>query len=193
MTSLWSVYVTNDHWYVPLVVIAIRFVTRVARRVPLVEQDLLTLPELMGSLLISGVPFFHVVLLFLHVFCSILWCPLLYPRKNDVLYSHLFCEDNVLYVTCICIYLYLFTHTCVQHDFHIAKCWCRLAVTRRVPLVEHHSSLFVISGVHVTQSLVFRVVFCRPLYVFFPCSFCQWIVCPSFFLFASSVTFVNRV
>ena len=56
---LLSICITNDHGYVPFVVITIRsiplswlvtgFVTRVTRRVPHVEQELLTLPEHMSS------------------------------------------------------------------------------------------------------------------------------------------------
>ena len=56
---LWNTCVTNDHGYVPLVVNTSRsfphsrlitgFVTRLTRRVPLVEQELLTLPEHLGS------------------------------------------------------------------------------------------------------------------------------------------------
>jgi hypothetical protein len=63
---LWNICVTNDHGYVPLVVNTSRsfphswlitgFVTRLTRRVPLVEQELLTLPEhLSSSLVFSGV------------------------------------------------------------------------------------------------------------------------------------------
>jgi len=54
-----SFCVTNDHGYVPLVVntsrsflhsrLIIGFVTRLTRRVPLVEQELLTLPEHLSS------------------------------------------------------------------------------------------------------------------------------------------------
>jgi hypothetical protein len=70
------------------------------------------------------------------------------------------------YVVGVC-YLYLFTHTGVQHDFHIRRCSCRLTVTRRVPLVEqelltlseHLSSPPVFSGVCVTQSFVLCVCF----------------------------------
>jgi hypothetical protein len=57
--SLWNMCVTNDHGYVPLVVSTSRsfphswlitgFVTRLTRRVPLVEHELLTLPEHMSS------------------------------------------------------------------------------------------------------------------------------------------------
>ena len=56
---LWNICVTNDHGYVPLVVNTSRsfphsrlitgFVTRLTRRVSLVEQELLTLPEHLSS------------------------------------------------------------------------------------------------------------------------------------------------
>ena len=56
---LWNICVTNDHGYVPLVVNTSRsfphlwlitgFVTRLTRRMPLVEQELLTLPEHLSS------------------------------------------------------------------------------------------------------------------------------------------------
>ena len=56
---LWNICVTNDHRYVPLVVITSRsfphswlitgFVTRLTRRVPLEEQELPTLPEHLSS------------------------------------------------------------------------------------------------------------------------------------------------
>jgi hypothetical protein len=56
---LWNICVTNNHRYVPLVVNTSRsfphsrlitgFVTRLTRRVPLVEQELLTLPEHLSS------------------------------------------------------------------------------------------------------------------------------------------------
>jgi hypothetical protein len=56
---LWNICVTNDHGYVPLVVMTSRtfphsrlvtgFVTRLTRQVPLVEQELLTLPEQLSS------------------------------------------------------------------------------------------------------------------------------------------------
>jgi len=56
---IWNICVTNDHGYVPLVVITFRsfphswliagFVTRLIRRVPHVEQELLTLPEHLSS------------------------------------------------------------------------------------------------------------------------------------------------
>ena len=56
---LWNICVTNDHGYVPLVVSTSRsfphsrlitgFVTRLTRRLPLVEQELLILPEHLSS------------------------------------------------------------------------------------------------------------------------------------------------
>jgi len=56
---LWNICVTNDHEYVPLVVNTSRFfphsrlttgcVTRLTWRVPLVEQELFTLPEHLSS------------------------------------------------------------------------------------------------------------------------------------------------
>jgi hypothetical protein len=56
---IWNICVTNDHGYVPLVVNTSRsfphsrfitgFVTRLTRRVPLVEQELPTLPEHLSS------------------------------------------------------------------------------------------------------------------------------------------------
>jgi hypothetical protein len=56
---LWNICVTNDHVYVPPVVntsryfphsrLIIGFVTRLTRRVPLVEHELLTLPEHLRS------------------------------------------------------------------------------------------------------------------------------------------------
>jgi hypothetical protein len=56
---LWNIFVTNDHGYVSLVVNTSRsfphsrlitgFATRLTRRVPLVEQELPTLPEHLSS------------------------------------------------------------------------------------------------------------------------------------------------
>jgi len=63
---LWNIYVTNDHGYVPVVVNTYRsfhhswlitgFVTILTRRVPIVEQELRTLPDhLSSSPMFSGV------------------------------------------------------------------------------------------------------------------------------------------
>jgi hypothetical protein len=56
---LWNICVTNDHGYVPLVVstsrschyswLITRFVTRMTRRVLLLDQELITLPEHLSS------------------------------------------------------------------------------------------------------------------------------------------------
>jgi len=70
---LWNICVTNDHGYVPLVLNTSRsfphsrlitgFVTRLTRWVPLVEQELLTLPEhLSSSPVFSGVRVTRLVL-----------------------------------------------------------------------------------------------------------------------------------
>jgi len=75
----------------------------------------------------------------------------------------------------IYVIFYLFTHTGVQHDFHVTWCLCRLTVTRRVSLVEqeplnlpeHQSSLPVYIGVRVAWSSVFCVTFCRSMFVLF--------------------------
>jgi len=34
-------------------------------------------------------------------------------------------------------YLYIFTYTCAQIDFHIKLCSFMVTITRRVPLVAH--------------------------------------------------------
>jgi hypothetical protein len=99
-----------------------------------------------------------------------------FPRTND----SRFVLTPICFVSGSCFhlcYLYLFTNTGLQHDFKIRWCSCRLAITRRVPLVEtklltlpeHTSSaLPVCIGVCVTQSLLFCVVFCGSL------SFCSF-------------------
>ena len=71
----WNICVTNDHGYIPLIVNTFRsfphsrlitgFVTILTRRVPIVQQELLTLPEHLSSpLVFSGV----------HVTRSLVWC-----------------------------------------------------------------------------------------------------------------------
>ena len=84
------------------------------------------------------------------------------------LFSCLFCRWFMFYIC----YLYLFMYTGVQHDFHIRWCLCRLTVIWLVShveqelltLLEHLNSSPVFSGVHVTRSLVFYVMFCRSLF-----------------------------
>ena len=73
------------------------------------------------------------------------------------------------------LFVFVLTYTGVQHDFHIKWYSCRVTVKRRVSLVEeeliflleHLSSLPVFSGVRVARSLVFCVMFCWSLFVFF--------------------------
>ena len=76
--------------------------------------------------------------------------------------------------SCFICYLYLFTFTGVQHEFHLTWCSCLLAITRRVSLVkqelstlpEHLITTPVFNVVHVAESLVFCVVFCISLFLF---------------------------
>ena len=84
-------------------------------------------------------------------------------------------------------YLYLFTYTGVQHDFHV-KWWSRrLTVTRRVSRVEqklltlpkHLCSPLVLSGVRGARSLVVCVVVCKSLFVLLSLFF--WPLCCLFF------------
>ena len=87
-------------------------------------------------------------------------------------------------------FLYLFSNTGVQSDFHVRWYSCPLTATRQVSLVEqelltppgHPSSPPVFSGVRVTGPLVFCVVFCRKL-SFCLFSFGDCIVCPSIYGF----------
>ena len=80
---LWNICVTNDHEYVPLVVNTSRsfphsrlitgFVTRLTRRVQLVEQELLNLPEhLSSSPVFSGVRSYS-IFSFIYMFCRSLF------------------------------------------------------------------------------------------------------------------------
>ena len=70
--------------------------------------------------------------------------------------------------------VYLFTYTVVLHDINNNNDVSRLTVTGRVALVElellslpeHMCSSPVFSGVRVAQSLVFCVMVCRSLFVF---------------------------
>ena len=71
-------------------------------------------------------------------------------------------------------YLYLFTHTDVQHEFHIAWISCRLSVTWRVPLMEQElystgapDFYPTCCGVRVAQYLAFPVMLCKWLLVLF--------------------------
>ena len=77
--------VINDHRYVPLVINTFLsfphswpitgFLTRVKRRVPLVEQELLTLPEHLSSLPVKIYKSFHEKLFFFSHVCECGWQP----------------------------------------------------------------------------------------------------------------------
>jgi hypothetical protein len=101
---------------------------------------------------------------------------------NDVLF--IFTPICCVGGSCFICYLYLFTLTGDQHDFHFTWCSCLLTIARRVPLLkqelstlpEHLIATPVFSVVHVAEFLVFCVVFCRSLFLF---SFDYCIACPS--------------
>ena len=184
--------VTNDHGYVPFVVITTRpflhawlitgFVTRVTRRVHHMEHELCTLSEhLVSPPLLTCVSGVRVVKL--HVFTFLVRCcdvryDFRVKRCLILLDSHLLCR-GFMYIYVFCIYL------CVL-DFHIRWCSCGLTETRRVEqklliLPVHMSSLPVfLSGVRVFLSLVFHVMFYRSLFVLW-CFFFWPLCCSSFF------------
>jgi hypothetical protein len=70
----------------------------------------------------------------LHVFSSVLWCTLRFPRNNDVL----FVFTPICYIGgfmfYLCFILYLFTYIGVQNDFH--KRWYSCHLTRQMSHVE---------------------------------------------------------
>jgi hypothetical protein len=75
--------------------------------------------------------------------CPFAYLQVLAPLRCSVrLYSHFFCRGGHVLFNFVFIYvmfyliLYLFTSTCVQHDFHISCCTTSLTLTRRVPQVE---------------------------------------------------------
>jgi hypothetical protein len=145
----------------------------VTRRVTIVEQELLTLPEHLGFALficLSGVPCCSMLSNFMFSFPR---CDVRYEfrvkRCSVPLYYYLFCRRFTFYLW----FLYLLTHTGVQQDFPVRWRWCHLTGTRRVAigeqelltLPEHLRSLRFLCGVRVARSLDFCVVFCRSLFV----------------------------
>jgi hypothetical protein len=84
-------------------------------------------------------------------------------------WSQLFSGGHALLMLFVSIY------SIVQDYLHIRLCSCRLTVAWRMSLVEReltipepYSSTSVFSRVRVAQSLIFCIVFCRPLFVVFP-------------------------
>jgi hypothetical protein len=72
------------------------FNIRVTRRVSLLEQELLTIPEYLGFPSVSSVRHARIVqLLSLHVFSSVLWCPIRFPRKTTFGLSSLSVSSGV--------------------------------------------------------------------------------------------------
>ena len=124
------------------------------------------------------------------MFSSVLWCPPWFLHKNDVWLVF----TTICFVGGSCfinVFVYLFTHTGVQHGFHVKWCLCRLSVTRWVSLVEqelltlpeHLSSPPVFNRVRVARSLVLCVMFCRSLFVICSFSFGHCVVRPSIYGF----------
>jgi len=72
-----NIGVTNDHGYIPIVRYITELVTRVARRVPLVEQELLIRPEHLSS-----TPVFSEV----HVARSLVFCVVFWRSLNVLLF-----------------------------------------------------------------------------------------------------------
>ena len=72
---------------------------------------------------------------YLHVFSSVLWYRIRFPRKNDARFD---CTPNcyVGVYSLLVFFVYLFTSTGVQYDFHVRWYYCHLTVTRRMSLVE---------------------------------------------------------
>ena len=76
---LWTICVTNDHGYVPLVVNTSRsfprsrlitgFIARFTRRLSLVEQELITFPEHLSSLLVFWWGSCYSIFSFICMFC----------------------------------------------------------------------------------------------------------------------------
>ena len=109
------------------------------------------------------------------------WCLLLLGQSCSF--------TPICFVGGFMFYLYLFTQTGVEHDFHVRCCSCRLTVRRRVVQLTT-----AFSGVCVARFLLFCVMFCRSLFVslsffFFPL-YClpfdllpalRFIACPSIY------------
>ena len=122
-----------------------------------------------------------------------MWCPPRLPRKKLKFRSSRlpFVLEGVLIWLML---FYLFTHTAVQHDFHIRLCSLRLTETGRVTyritlgtLPDHPGSPPGFSWIRVAQSFVFCVVFCRSM-SFCLFSFDQLWYCLSFFYLQLLIT-----
>ena len=134
---LWNTCVTNDHGYVPLVVntspsypnswLITRFVTRVTRRKPLVQQELFTLPEhLRSPSVLSGVRFARSLVLrvFFWDRCFTFLFLLAFVLFILLRYTDFYClplvSSNSSYVVCLwlcilcCAFVLFFLVLCVS-------------------------------------------------------------------------------
>jgi hypothetical protein len=119
----------NDHRYVPFVVSTSRslphswlitgFVTRLTNATSGAGTAYPSGAPRFFLLVLVGFVLINVVKLYVFTFfSSVLWCPLRFPRKNEVLFIFIL----ICYV--LLMFLYLFTHTGVQQDSHIRWCSC---------------------------------------------------------------------
>ena len=96
-----------------------------------------------------------------------------FPRKIDV--QFIFTPICHIGSSCFICYLYLFTYTCVLHDFHIKRGSCRLTIARRVSHVEQELKTIPehlsFSGIRVVRSFDLCVKICRSLFVLFLLAF----------------------
>ena len=72
-------------------------------------------------------------------------------------YCYLLCKRFMFHLWYFHLF-YLFTYPGVQHNFNIAWCLCRLAITRRVPLVEQKLTTSRSTWVHPKFSVEFELL-----------------------------------
>ena len=119
-----------------------------------------------------------------HVFSFVLWCPLRFPRKNDVqLVSRLFCREFKFYLC----YLYLFTWCPKRFPYKIVVLSFNSNTTGATSGAGNSFISEVFSWLWVAQTLVFCVVFHLPLFCL--SSYFLSLYCLSFFDYGSDYPF----
>ena len=103
----------------------------------------------------------------INVFSFVMWCPLRIPRNKDIrfVWTTISLIGGFMFYLC---YVYLFTYTGVQHNFHIRWCSCRSfnknnTIGAGFAFPSGSPSCF--SGVRVIRCLVYCVVLSRSLFV----------------------------